>query len=289
MNAATSRLAVLFPGQGVGSADSRALVRDYKPELLHLASDAVGEDPFARMRESTRFAQPAVFCATLAAYERLGRPQPDFFAGHSLGEVAALVAADAVDEQDGLAIVIERGRVMELVAQQAPAGGMLAVGAPIAAARSFARRHGLTVANENSPEQAVLSGAEAALQAALDDAKSNGLRATRLRVAGPFHTAAMAPGVAPYRDVLAQFSFRPPSVPVYSSMAAAPFDPDPRDALAQALVRPVRWVDLLLRLRSEGAQRFIDVGPGRVLAGLLRRTIEDASVDAPPVAEAIGA
>src|ERR1700704_6085223 len=94
--------ATLFPGQGVGDASSREIVALVRPDLLGLASELVGEDPFERMSEGTAYAQPAVYCASIAGYEELGRPTAEYFAGHSLGEVGALVAAGAIDDSDGL-------------------------------------------------------------------------------------------------------------------------------------------------------------------------------------------
>ncbi|MGH2987083.1 MAG: acyltransferase domain-containing protein, partial [Solirubrobacterales bacterium] len=117
------RLAVLFPGQGVGDPAHRDLVAEQRPDLLALARKLAGEDPFARIGDGTRFAQPAVYCAALAGFERFGRPRGDLYAGHSLGEVAALAAAGAVDELDGLRIVVARGRLMDAAAAAAPAGG----------------------------------------------------------------------------------------------------------------------------------------------------------------------
>ena len=95
---ASSDSAVLFPGQGVGDASSRELVAAVRPDLLELATELVGEDPFERMSEGTAYAQPAVYCASIAGYEQLGRPGAEYFAGHSLGEVGALAAAGAIDD-----------------------------------------------------------------------------------------------------------------------------------------------------------------------------------------------
>src|SRR5918996_4729841 len=178
------KLAVLFPGQGVGNEESRDLVSELRPDLLTLAEGLVGDDPFARLADGTRFAQPAVYCASLAGYERLGRPRAEMLAGHSLGEVAALAVAGAIGEVDGLRIVVERGRLMQEAAENGEPGGMLAVGLDRDQARAFARRHRLAVANENAPRQFVLSGGERELADALADAREAGLRAKRLAVAG---------------------------------------------------------------------------------------------------------
>ncbi len=278
-------LAVLFPGQGVGDPSSVELVRECKPGLLALATASVGSDPYLGMRDSTRFAQPAVYCATLACYEMLGRPRAAFMAGHSLGEIAALAAAGAIAEEDGLRIAVERGRLMHEAAQECGGGGMLALGLNLRDAEAIARDHGLTIANDNSPDQVVVSGGEDAIAAAHAQARVRRLRSKRLRIAGPFHTEAMAPIVPAFREVLDDIAFKPPSATVMSCATAAPFESNPRDALAQALVSPVRWVDVLRRLRFDGARRFIDVGPGRVLAGLVRRTLHDALVEPPPAVD----
>ena len=283
MTDAEGKLAVLFPGQGAGGEGSRELVRELRPDLLALASELVGDDPFTRLADGTRYAQPAVYCAALAGYDRLGRPPADFLAGHSLGEIAALAAAGAVTAADGLRIVVERGRLMQRAAEEGGAGGMLAIGLDRGAAHSIARRHRLAVANENSPRQFVLSGGEQELAAAQAEARETGVRAKRLSVAGPFHSPAMAPAAAPFGELLARIEFRPPAAKVVSCVTAAPFGGDVRDALAAALTSPVRWVEVLERLYAEGARRFIDVGPGRVLAGLVRRTLDDVSIETAPL------
>src|SRR5947199_9179936 len=105
--------AILFPGQGSQTPEMRETVAEVRPDLLSLAEQIVGEDPFPRAEQGTKFAQPAIFCASLAGWEALGRPSGDFMAGHSLGEVAALVAAGRLRERDGLELVARRGRLMQ--------------------------------------------------------------------------------------------------------------------------------------------------------------------------------
>src|SRR5205085_6516216 len=105
--------AILFPGQGSQTYDMRATVERFRPELLEAAFQVVGEDLFARVGDGTRFAQPAIFCASLAGWDALGRPEGDFMAGHSLGELAALVAASSLRELDALELVALRGRLMQ--------------------------------------------------------------------------------------------------------------------------------------------------------------------------------
>ena len=277
MDASTS--AVLFPGQGVGDASSRELVAAVRPDLLDLAAELVGEDPFERMSEGTAFAQPAVYGESIAGYEQHGRPAAEYFAGHSLGEVGALAAAGAIDDADGLRIVVARGRAMEDAAERGEPGGMLAVGSDRDGAAALAAEHGLTLVNENSPNQFVLSGPLPAIEAAEAAAKSSGVRAKKLAVAGAFHTEAMATGVEPFRTALDRIDFSRPEAPVISSTTAEPFGDDVRDALASSLVSPIRWTMVLGRLGVLGVTRYLDVGPGKVLAGLVRRTLDGVETE----------
>src|SRR6266545_1478957 len=272
--------ATLFPGQGVGDASSRELVADLRPDLLDLATELVGEDPFERMSEGTAYAQPAVYCASIAGYERLDRPDGEYFAGHSLGEVGALAAAGAIDDADGLRIVVARGRVMDEVARAGEPGGMLAVGSDRNSAQELADEHELTLANENSPQQFVLSGPLARIEEAEASAKGSGVRAKKLAVAGAFHTEAMSPGVEAFRAELDEIEFHTPSAPVVSSTTADFFGGGGvRDALAASLVSPIRWTAVLAKLEQLGMTRYLDVGPGKVLAGLVRRTLADSNIE----------
>jgi [acyl-carrier-protein] S-malonyltransferase len=276
---ANSASAILFPGQGVGDPSSREAVADLRPDLLGLSTELVGEDPFERMSEGTAYAQPAVYCASIAGYERLGRPEAEYFAGHSLGEIGALAAAGAIDDADGLRIVVARGRVMAEVARAGEPGGMLAVGSDRDAAESLAGEHGLTLANENSPQQFVLSGPLARIEEAEAAGKGSGVRAKKLAVAGAFHTEAMSSGVEAFRAELDEIEFRSPRTPVVSSTSADFFRDDVRDSLAASLVSPIRWTAVLAKLSDLGVTRYLDVGPGKVLAGLVRRTLADPEVE----------
>ena len=261
--------AVLFPGQGSQQPAMRELVATVRPDLITRVGALVGEDPFARVDESTRFAQPAIFCASLAGWERVrGHVDPIAFAGHSLGELTALVAAGALDERDALRLVVLRGWLTAISGEKAGGGTMLGLlGATPTRAASIAARHGVCVANDNAPGQVVLSGAPDALAAAAADAASEGLRTVELDVAGAFHTPQMRDAVIPFGEALAETDFRKPAVPVISSSTAAPFV-DPRAELAAALVRPVRWRETMAALAAGGVQNFVDAGPGRVLCKL---------------------
>jgi [acyl-carrier-protein] S-malonyltransferase len=263
----------------VGDDSSRELVERVRPDLLELASELVGEDPFARIADGTRYAQPAVYCASIAGFEQLGRPPADYYAGHSLGEIGALAAAGALDDDGGLRVVVARGLAMDEAARIHEPGGMLAVGTDLNGAESLAAAHGLVLANENSPQQFVLSGALNGIEAAEAAAKQGGIRAKRLAVSGAFHTEAMKPALGRFRAALEREEFANPVIPVVSSTTADLFAGDIRAALVASLTSPIRWTAALRKLRELGVKRFLDVGPGRVLAGLVRRTIDDAETE----------
>jgi malonyl CoA-acyl carrier protein transacylase len=266
--------ALLFPGQGSQTADMRDLVSEALPDLVQRASQEVGEDPFERVGDGTRFAQPALYCASIALWVGAGSPRADFIAGHSLGEVGALVAGGSISIDDGLWLAARRGQLMQELADSRPPGGMVALLGDEATSRRIAAAHWLTVANDNAPGQLILSGSREDLDAAAREAKAERLKAMPLAVSGAFHTEAMADAVPELRAALARIDVRSPRVPVFSSVTARPFG-DIRAELAQALVKPVRWRETLFALRDRGAERFVEVGPGKVLKGLVRRTLPD--------------
>ena len=272
--------AILFPGQGSQTPEMRETVSRVRPDLVSLVEQIVGEDPFVRAEEGTRYAQPAIFCASLAGWEALGRPSGDFMAGHSLGELAALVAAGCLAERDGLELVALRGKLMQESGERAGDGGMLALLGAGAAdhAGELADAHGLAVANDNSPQQVVLSGDRGSFEAASAAAKELGLRPMDLPVTGAFHSPMMAEAVPPFVAALERVEVSTPQgVTVFSAVTAAPFE-DVRAQLAQALTMPVRWRETLVAMRDRGAERFVEVGPGRVLTGLVKRTLKDVEL-----------
>ena len=212
----SDELAVLFPGQGVGDPSARReLVRAAAPRPARARDGAAGEDPFARIGDGTRFAQPAIYCASLAGLDGLGRPAARPVAGHSLGEVAALAAAGAVDEPTGCGSSPSAARLMEEAAEAAGPAACSPSAAIAEQARELARAHGLALANENSPEPVRPHRRRAALELDAPSGRraSRGLRAKRLAVAGAFHSPAMEPAVAPFRRAPRRRStFRPPRV-----------------------------------------------------------------------------
>ena len=268
---------VLFPGQGSQTPEMRDLVARRAPELLERCIALVGEDPFPRAGESTRFAQPAIFCASLAGWDAL-ELNPAAAAGHSLGELAALAAAGVLDRDDALRLVVLRG---ELMAEADDVGSMLAlVGATPEDAEAVAAEAGVTVANDNAPGQVVLSGPRDALARAEEAARERGRRALPLDVAGAFHSPSMEPAVAPFREALDGTEIHEGAFPVFSCASTKPFE-DVRAELAAALTRPVRWRETVIALHEAGGRRFVEVGPGKVLARLGKRILPDCPVETP--------
>jgi [acyl-carrier-protein] S-malonyltransferase len=266
--------AILFPGQGSQQPEMRERVAEAAPDLLALAADLVGDDPFERLNEGTLFVQVAVFCASVASWRTVQHviTHPVAYAGHSLGEFAALVAAGTLDAYDALRLVVMRGRLTEAEAK-ATSGGMLALlGGDMSTAEMIARRCGLTVANDNCPGQVVLSGPLSQLADAEEEAHRVKVKFATLDVEGAFHSPLMKGAAAKLADELLQVRLRPWSAPVISCLTAKPFEDIPCQ-LAESLTSAVRWREVLQGLNARGATRFIEVGPGRVLTNLVRRTL----------------
>jgi malonyl CoA-acyl carrier protein transacylase len=254
----------------------RDLVATRAPELLERVTELVGEDPFARVEENTRYAQPAIFCASITGWDALNL-HPSAAAGHSLGELAALAAAGVLSRDDALELVVLRGRLMG----EARNGSMLAlVGASLEDAQAIADAGGVTLANDNAPGQVVLSGPVDALDRTEAVASERGTRVIRLDVAGAFHSPAMEPSVGPFRAALDEVEVSAPAFTVFSGASAAPFT-DVREELSQALVRPVRWRETVIAMHEAGAPSFVEVGPGKVLARMGKRILKGVPFETP--------
>lgn len=279
--------AVLFPGQGsqsIGMADGWA-THPVGSAVLEAASEALGRSIVEGCRDeaalkTTEFVQPALLACDVAAFRVLqaaGLTDVVGVAGHSLGEFAALVAADAIVLADALELVVVRGEAMQRAGEERPGAMTALLGADGDAAEALcaaARADDeLVVANRNSPVQSVVSGSIAAverLEAAAKDAK---IRAVRLPVAGAFHSALMRPAVQPVLDVLSRIDVGDPVFPIAENVTgelvtdAATL----RELVGRQVVSPVRWEDGVRALAAVGATRFVEAGPGDVLTKLLKR------------------
>ena len=289
-----SKVALLFPGQGAqsvgmvgGWADGNAKVRD----LFDLASGILGYDLEAICRggpkeklDTTAVSQPALLVTSLAALEVLATrddsPLRDVtaVAGLSLGEYTALVFAGAIEPADAIRVVAERGRAMQECAER-NAGMMVAVlglDREVVAGLCEEARGGdvLAVANVLCPGNVVVSGHRPACERLEAAASAAGaMKCVRLDVAGAFHTSLMQDAVDRLSAVLAEVEIRPPRVPVVSNVDAVPHD-DPqqiRGLLARQVCGVVEWHRSMDYLLATGIDRFWEVGPGRVLRGLLKR------------------
>jgi [acyl-carrier-protein] S-malonyltransferase len=263
--------ALLFPGQGSHAADMDAPWRG--TSLFERGIDLLGYDPFADLGLGTRVQQPAIFLVCACAWDAHDAGEEAAAAGHSLGEYAALHAAGALRFDDALLLVDERAAAMQDAAAAQPGGMVAMLGGDPHAVAELARSLDLTVANDNAPGQVVLSGPLEMVDTAVELARADaGARAMKLDVAGAFHSPLMEPAADRLRAALAATPVSEPAFPVWSNGSAAPFT-DVRRELAENLLKPVRWRETLLALRAHGVERFIELGPGAVLTGMVKRTL----------------
>ena len=234
--------------------------------------------------DSTVFSQPALFVTSLAALESLRSESPEVVlsceaaAGLSLGEYTAMVFADVMDFEAGLTLVQQRGAAMQEAADAAPGGMVSILGlerVEVEALCDKARQDDvLEIANLLCPGNIVISGSNAACERAAGMARSFGaMKAVPLAVAGAFHTQIMRPADQRLAEALAGVPMHKPKIPVVSNVDACPHD-DPeqiRQLLIRQVLQPVRWEDSMRYLLEKGFGQFYEVGPGRVLRGLLRR------------------
>lgn len=287
------KTAVLFPGQGsqfIGMGREFLETDSQARSLMALAEEASGF-PLRRLcldgplEELTRtlYLQPAMTALNLICWQAFAQSgvRPAFFAGHSLGEYSALCAAGILSPRETLALVTERGRLMEREAEKHP-GGMQAVvklnigevGEIVAGVQD---RGSLAVANHNSAEQVVISGEEAALAAAAARVKEQGGKAIPLKVSGAWHSELIAGAVADFSQAMDRVSFQAPHTPLLFNVTAAE-EQDPaaiRAIMARQIASTVRWYEIIQRLMAAEVRVFVEVGPKNVLSGLLKKIIPE--------------
>lgn len=276
----------LFPGQGIPARIVTRALPGGDP-LLEVAAEVLGFDvrkktAIAARRPSaalpTSLAQPAIFTAGVISWRNAEDSGLvcDYFAGHSLGEYAALTAAGAVSFEDCLRAVAVRGEAMQEAARSHPGGMAAVLGLDNETVSDIARRARVAIANDNAPGQVVLSGTESGLADAAQLARSAQGRTVLLDVSGPFHTMSMTSAAPALREILDSIEITSPRVPVVSNVTARPHgSPDEiRALLVRQLTDQVRFRESLEWLWGEGADEFTDLGPGRVAAGLAQRTFD---------------
>jgi [acyl-carrier-protein] S-malonyltransferase len=280
--------AILFAGQGAQAVGMGRDLAEAYPECKALytrANEVLGYDlakicwegPESELIKSNH-CQPAIFVTSAACCLALRRERNSLVirstAGLSLGEWAALWLAEAVSFEEALRILEARGRFIQEACEER-AGAMLSViGLDSEKLKTVAVQAGVEIANYNSPEQTVLSGARAGIQAAEKLVKEAGAkRAIMLNVAGAYHSSLMASAAKRLEAFIRDFSIRPPSLPVISNVTGRPHGgPDEiRRQMVRQVTSPVRWIDCVQTLQEQGVTRYIECGPGRVLSGLVKR------------------
>ena len=277
------KTAYIFPGQGSQFPGMGKERYDHSPEAKALMekADAVLGFPLTEILfegssedlRQTNVTQPAIFVVSVAA--SLGLKAPDMVAGHSLGEFSALTVAGAMGFEDALRLVSARAEAMQRCCERVP--GMMA--AVIALPdeeieRICAGIPGVVPANYNSPGQVVISGEEEAVRQACKALKEAGAkRALPLPVSGAFRSPLMEPARAELAEAIARTRFHVPVCPVYQNVTALPScDPDIiRENLLLQLTSPVRWTQSVRQMRRDGAETFLELGPGEVLTNLIKR------------------
>ncbi|HEY1380160.1 MAG TPA: ACP S-malonyltransferase [Gemmataceae bacterium] len=287
------RVAFLFPGQGaqtVGMGQALCQAVPAAKRLFDQAADIVGYDLLAvctagpaEKLNATDVSQPAIYVASLAALESLRASDPTAVegcagtAGLSLGEYTALTFAGALSFADGLRVVQARGRAMQAAADAQPGGMVSVLGLERAQVESICQAASgvgtIQVANLLCPGNIAVSGEQPALAEVERLVTEQGARTVRLAVAGAFHTDLMKPADEQLAAALSEVELKPPRVPVWSNVDAKPHtDPgETRQLLVRQVVSPVLWEDSIRGLMGDGFDKFYEVGPGRVLAGLLKR------------------
>jgi [acyl-carrier-protein] S-malonyltransferase len=288
------KLAFLFPGQGsqvVGMGLDLFEEYDFVRDIFDMV-DEVSKAPISKlcfkgpMEELTltvnlQPAMTAVCLSCLAALEKEGI-EPDVAAGHSLGEYAALRAAEVLDSEDTFRLVLKRGQLMHRESTKHKGAMHAILGLDIDAVQEIveqAREKGVVaVANHNTAEQIVITGAPDAVDSASEQAKARGAKAIPLKVSGAWHSELIRGAEKDFRAFLDNMTFKAPKQTVFFNVTgASESDPNKiKELMASQLCSPVRWYDAMCRMQDEGVKVFAEVGPKKVLSGLLRKIIPDS-------------
>ncbi|MFO7995931.1 MAG: ACP S-malonyltransferase [Dehalococcoidia bacterium] len=285
----SSRVAYVFPGQGSQSTGMGSELYNSYPSARAVFDEADASLGFSLSRlcfegpedelTKTHNVQPAILVVSIACLKALEEtaiadfPSPTFVAGHSLGEYTALVVAGVLGLADAALLVRERGRLMYEAGLRNPGSMLAVIGLDEETVRDIGVRSGTEISNINCPGQIVLSGPTHALAEADKLARTKGARAIPLRVSGAFHSALMEPVIAEFSEIVSSFRFQPPAIPVISNVTARPLtDVDSiREELVQQLRHCIRWQESVQYMMHNGVNIFYEIGPGRVLSGLIRR------------------
>ena len=282
------KTAYIFPGQGSQFPGMAQELYPAHKELMEKANDILGfritdimfgEDGEAL--KATRVTQPAIFIHSTVLALGL-EEKPDMVAGHSLGEFSALVAAGAVSFEDGLRLVALRARAMQMCCEKAPGAMAAIIKLPDDVIEKIcADIPGVVPANYNSPGQVVISGEEAGIEEACVKLKEAGAkRALKLTVGGAFHSPLMEPAREELSRAIEATPIHAPRCPVYQNVSALPTT-DPaviKDNLLRQLTSPVRWTQTVQNMLQDGAERFVELGPGTVLQGLVKRIADPETI-----------